>query len=758
MTSHTNRLNHLPFIYGPQHDYGQDDRNFYADHPGTTLINTFTAKKGDQANLQIAALGFYECEINDQKISLSVLNGHWTDYTKRVYYETYDISDLLVDGVNIIAVELGNGYYNPSPLRYFGKYNLRERLTEVGDPRIALSLTVNDQVVLVSDESWKVRENHTLFNNIFLGEKVDFAHEYNKISDVLLDHTERNLAENRMEPIMEKGHVKPVSIVRDDKENLIVDFGETITGFIEIEWNAQAGQEVFLKFAEVAYPDGRLDFKPNANGSVGEIRPDGKRVDGGPGAPENAVQLDTLISAEGENYFKNKFSWHSFRYCQIENLDEKDLIRIEGIYVHTDVEETGKIEMEHPFLTDLYDAALRTKLNNLHSSFEDCARERLGYGGDMMTLADSNLYAFNVKNVYEKVIQDFIDDQTEAGGFPETAPYMGIQSQGTANGEGPMLWQYAPMYIAGKLLQFYTDVDYVEKQYPYFKKNVDYFLSWDPAELAKHDLGDHGSILIMGQFYKPTPDKILAGWCTQILFLDTLVYISKMLKKDPASYALYEKVADELRHQTVELFRHEDGTYGEGTQTGIAFAAMAGLEDRHELAEKLAAKIEADHGVINAGIFGTKFAYDLLHEIGRDDLIEHWLTQDSDISFVKMLSNGNKALAELFAGESYSYNHAMFSSFVQWYYQGLAGISAAPDALGFDHVILAPYFSRNMDSVNAEVGTIHGLICSKWERKDGKIFWHVEIPEGITYQIERVPADTTIEIQVVSAKKRDLGT
>ena len=48
--------------------------------------------------------------------------------------------------------------------------------------------------------------------------------------------------------------------------------------------------------------------------------------------------------------------------------------------------------------------------------------------------------------------------------------------------------------------------------------------SYDLDEIAEHCLGDHGSILIAGEFRKPTPDKLLLGYCTMLLL--SLIHIS----------------------------------------------------------------------------------------------------------------------------------------------------------------------------------------------------------------------------------------
>ncbi|HAM30196.1 MAG TPA: alpha-L-rhamnosidase, partial [Erysipelotrichaceae bacterium] len=177
-----------------------------------------------------------------------------------------------------------------------------------------------------------------------------------------------------------------------------------------------------------------------------------------------------------------------------------------------------------------------------------------------------------------------------------------------------------------------------------------------------------------------------------------------------------------------------------------AFAAMLDLDDPESLTKKLVEKIRADNGIFNAGIFGMKFTYDLLHRYGYDDVIEHWLTQDSEISFRQMLSSGSKAMAELFGGTNYSYNHAMFTSFVQWYFEALGGIQIAQDAIGFNKIMCKPYFSCELDHCDARVETVHGTIESSWKRINGKIEWQLSVPEAIECILPEERSDATLHL------------
>ena len=722
------------WISGPDYDYGEGDAGYYRDHPNHVLSRTFMLGAHEQASLQVAVLGYAHVTINGKPLGNVELLGEWTNYTKLVYVRSFDVSDLVREGENQLVVELGNGWYNPSPLTMFGKYNLRERLAEVGTPRVLLSLAVDGQTALVSDESWDCREGRLLFNNVYLGEACDLRQEQGNRLDTVVCKNFRTLEPAVVEPCRRFSPVVGDDVRELADGALLVDFHELDTGMVELAFEAHAGDEVIVRYAEELDADGLPSYDSSHAGLVGCLVPEGFRIPGGPGAPERAVQTDRILCREGENRFTNRFSVHSCRYAVIEGLGRAQLRSIELVPVHTDLAPSGGVRTGNAFYESMVDAAVRTKLNNVHGLWEDCARERLGYGGDMVALAVSNLMAFDCEGLIRKTVRDFRCDQTAAGGVPETAPFMGIGSNGTAYGEGPLLWQLAYPHLVLRAYQFYGCRDLVEGEWPYVRKLVDYLLGWDPAELAAHCLGDHGSVGTAESFKTGTPDKELVGWCTIARFARAAARFCQILGEDGGAYE--ERLA-ELKEQIALRFRRADGSWGDGTQTGIAFVADLGLDDMQTLGDALAAKVAAQDGILTTGIFGTTIAFDLLHRTGHSDVAEAWLTREDAPSYKAMLASGNKALAEQFQTFLSSYNHAMFSSYLQWFYQALGGIRVADDACGCDRVELRPYISTLTDQMSCSLVTRRGVIRTAWKRDErGVVTFSYEAPAGMEVRLD----------------------
>src|SRR5947209_7002789 len=81
--------------------------------PAALLRRAFALPSGPQkARLYITALGLYEAFINGQPVGDQWLAPGWTDYHKRLQYQTYDVTELLRAGDNVLGVKLGDGWYS----------------------------------------------------------------------------------------------------------------------------------------------------------------------------------------------------------------------------------------------------------------------------------------------------------------------------------------------------------------------------------------------------------------------------------------------------------------------------------------------------------------------------------------------------------------------------------------------------------------------------------------------------------------------
>ena len=285
-----------PLVYEPEQTY-YDER-----HRNHVVRASFElAHMPEHAVLAIAVMGYARVLINGARVDGSELLGWWTNYTKRVYsYET-EVAGALVKGLNTIEIELGNGFFNPSPLRLFGKYNLRERLAEVGTPRVMAALIAGDGSLLVkTDGSWMAREGDLLFNNVYLGEVRDLrANEARESPAHVWDGT-RHIEPSPVAPCVRGKSVDPVRMF-EHEGRVVIDFGVVVAGFCRLRLRAHEGQRVEVVYAET-WRDGAPYAGTAVAGYAGMETPRGV-CPGGPGAPKPAVPRDATVCPEGEKRF-----------------------------------------------------------------------------------------------------------------------------------------------------------------------------------------------------------------------------------------------------------------------------------------------------------------------------------------------------------------------------------------------------------------------------------------------------------------------
>ena len=80
--------------------------------PPAMLRNEFVVdREVVGATAYVTARGLYQLYINGQQVGDHILAPEWTEYDKRIQYQTYDVAPLLHKGVNSIAVLLADGWY-----------------------------------------------------------------------------------------------------------------------------------------------------------------------------------------------------------------------------------------------------------------------------------------------------------------------------------------------------------------------------------------------------------------------------------------------------------------------------------------------------------------------------------------------------------------------------------------------------------------------------------------------------------------------
>jgi alpha-L-rhamnosidase len=713
------------------------DEDFYTNRPAPLLRKNF-ALKGPvkQARIYVAGLGYQEAYLNGSKVGDHQLDTAWTCYDKRISYSTFDVTKQLQQGNNAIGLILGNGWFNPLPLRFWGQRNFRTSLA-IGRPQASLELLIDyvdgSSEKILTDQSWKSSDGPILRNNIYLGEVYDARKEITGWATPDFDAGKWKLAVVETNPLgkIEAQSLPPIRVTEEipaklnttgDTGPFIYDFGVNFTGVVRYKFKAPAGTQFVIRYGELLNKDGTLNPMTSVAGQIKGLRKDGSGQSvGGPGAPEIAWQGDTYIAkGDGEEIYTPRFTFHGFRYAEISARP----IEVTGLRLHTDVQSVGTFSCSNENLNRIQEMCRRTFVSNIIGVQSDCPhRERLAYGGDIVATSEAFFMNYDMHSFYRKTVRDWADSARPDGMFTDTSPFVGINYCGIG-------WAMTHPLLLSQLYQYHGDRRLIEEQYEASKRWLLLVEKQNPLGTIKGGLSDHESLV-------PAPVPPLV---TPLYFqCATMVAdMAKVLgKADDETYLreLAKKIATVYQQQ---FFDPKTGKAGPGSQASQAFALQTGImpaSTHPQLVDWLVKDIRDQHqGHLSTGIFGTKFMLESLSANGQAETAYGIVNQPDMPGWRWMMDNGATTLWEHWAGSdnTFSQNHPMFGSVSQWFFQWLGGIRPAADAVGFDKILIAPQPCGDLTWATSEYKSCRGLIKSSWKKDNSLFTLKVTIPVGAT--------------------------
>jgi len=716
--------------------------DFYKEDPAPLFRKSFKInKKVKKARLYISGLGYYEARINGKKVENVFLDPAWTNYSKRVFYSTFDITKQLQTGENCIGLILGNGWYNPLPLLMWGGRNIREALP-VGRPRFIAQINIeySDGTIdsISSNQTWKVTDGPILRNNVYLGEVYDARKEIPNWDQPGFDDSSwrtsseatKTIGKLEAQPIPQiraTATLKPQKVAEPKPGIFIYDFGQNFAGVAKMRLKVPADSKIILRYGELLYGDGTLNPMTSVCGQIKgkRKRKNGRETNiGGPGSPEIAWQSDVYIAkGSGWEEYTPRFTYRGFRYVEVTGYPgkpPKDLL--DGIRLNTNVKKVGTFSCSNEMFNKIQQMCEWTFLSNIFSVQSDCPhREKFSYGGDIVATSEAFIMNYDMANFYAKTIQDWQDAAIEDGMLTDTAPFVGIQYCGIG-------WAMVHPLLQLQLYQYYGNRGIVEEHYETSKKWIDLVTEQYPNYIVKDGLSDHESL-------NPTPAPLLVT----PLYYQSAKMLSKLaaiLSKNEDSIK-YQELAKNIKEAYITNFVDlENGTVGTGTQTSQLFSLFNQIipDEEKEAALKVFLKdvAEKNDNHLTTGIMGTKFLFDVLSRENYTDVAYKIVNQKTFPGWGFMLENDATTLWEHweFSDNTYSHNHPMFGSVSQWFYQWLGGIQPHPDAIGFDQIIIRPQFIEDLEWVNCSYNSIRGEIISNWLQNEKEVKLDIQIPVG----------------------------
>lgn len=718
----------------------KDEDRYQTDRMPLFRKEFTSAKQVASARLYISGLGYYEAYLNGEKVGDHMLDPGWTTYRKQVLYTVHDVTKMVTKGANMAGIMLGNGWWNPLPFKFFGRWDLRD-YQQTGRPCVKAELHIRyadgSSEKIITDETWLTAPGPIIKNNVYLGEHYDArleqpnwsttrANKKNWRNAVRAEGPAGSLTVQMQPPIRVTKVIRPVKITEHKPGVFIADLGQNFAGVVRLKVKGPAGTKVTLRYGEALFDDGSINVMTTV---ATQIKKGG--IKGGPGAPETAWQEDSYtLKGEGTETWSPRFTFHGFRYVEISGWPGKlSLNDIEGLRMNSDLPRNGTFTCSNEMFNKLHDVVQWTFLSNVFSVQSDCpGREKMGYGADMVVSANAFMYNFDMANFYRKAVRDFANEQRPLGGITEIAPFTGIDDRGYGDLSGPLGWQLAFPYLQKQLYLFYGDRRVIEENYQAVQKQITFLQSQAKNNLFYWDISDHESI-------DPKPESLSASAFYYHHVTLASEFAALLGKED--DHTKYSKLQEQIRRRIVQQF-HVPGTgrFDLATQAAQLFALWYGLSPEKENSLNVLVKeLERHQWHVSTGIFGTQMLFDVLRENDRNDIAYRVANQRDFPGWGSMLEKDATTLWETWRlpGTVYSMNHPMFGSIDEWFYRSLLGIN--PAAPGFEKVVIKPQPAGDLTWAKGSYESVRGAIGSDWKIEGGKFTLSVIIPANSTAEV-----------------------
>lgn len=709
-------------------------------------------KKIKNALLYVTGLGQYELSLNGTKVGNAFLAPGWTYYDKTVLYNTYNVTNQLLNGYNVIGAIVGNGFYNINRERYF------KIVSAFGFPKMIcrLKIVYDDNSVenIVSDETWKTTPSPITFSSIYGGEDYDARLEQSGWStanfkdtnwkSVLLVKAPRgklvpqeDYAVTFMDSFAVKKIWEPVPDV------YMYDFGQNASGVIQMKVKGQKGQTIKLIPAEL------LNQQQLANQS----------------ATGEPYYLSYTLKGDGEEIWQPDFTYYGFRYVQVKGAVPDTANNTLGLPVIRELKAlhnrnsnpvNGSFECSDTLFNRIYTLINWAIKSNMQSVLTDCPhREKLSWLEQDYLMGESVHYNFDVYQLYRKLVLDLMDAQYPQGFVPDIAPEYVVFAEGFLDSPE---WGSASVILPWLLYTWYGDKDILQHAYPMMKKYVAYLESKSSDYILSHGLGDWYD-------YGPkhpgesqlTPKAVTA---TSVYYYDATL-LAKMAhalnyKNDAVAFSvLAGKIKQSFNNK---FFNAESKVYSTGSQTAMAMPLCVGLVDeryKKDVLKNLVDSIYANNKALTAGDIGFHFLIKALDDGGASQLIYEMNNRDDVAGYGFQLKKGATALTESWAAlENVSNNHLMLGHIMEWFYGGLAGISQEENSVGYKHIKIRPQPLGDITSAKGSFHSPYGWIITDWKKEKNHFLLHVQIPVNTAANVY-VPATSSSQIYINGQKIKE---
>ena len=688
-----------------------------------------------RARLYATARGLYELRLNGARVGDRLLTPGWTDYDRRIQYQTYDVTELLLEGENALGAILAPGWY--SGYAGFGgcrHYGSRPQLLLEG------SIEYDDGRVLTfaSDGSWRAATGPIGHSDLLMGEHYDATAAlpgwdlpgYDDAGWRPVATTPRDpvpLVADLAEPIQIVEELTPLGIAEPAPAVHVFDLGQNIAGWVRLRLRGPAGTHVRLRFAEILTPAG-LPYTENLRAA-------------------RAVDTYVLAGGDADEVYEPRFTFHGFRYVELTGFPGTvTAATVTGLAIASNTARAGTFRCSSALVTQLQRNIEWGQRGNFLSIPTDCPQrdERLGWLGDAQVFVGTACCNADVAAFFTKWMVDVEDAQSTAGGFPDVAPRLSDLADGSP------AWADAGVIVPWTVYRRYGDTGIVRRHYAAMARYMDYLLRGNPGYLRLGRLNNNfGDWLAIGA---DTPSDVLATayWAYDArLMAEMAGAIGETV--DATRYA---EQSERIKAAFIAAYVDAEGHVAGRTQTAYLVALHMDLlpaELRAAAAAHLVADIQARDWHLSTGFVGVGYLCPVLAETGHLDVAYRLLLNETFPSWGYSIREGATTIWERWDGFTRehgfqtpamnSFNHYSLGSVGEWLYRDVAGIDTDPAAPGYARIVIRPMPGGGLTSAEATYRSMHGPIASAWHLADGAFTLDLTLPANTSATVHIPTAD-----------------
>lgn len=696
------------------------------------------SKKVRMAKAYATSHGTYRLTVNGKRPDDREFAPEFTPYDRVLYYQTYDLTDLLNEGENTFAMYVADGWY-------FSAQAGPVMPNRHDEPSVLfqIELTYEDGTseTICSDGSESCRTDFIVYSDLYQGEKQDYTLPQGEKKPVLVKEYGYEMLMAQPLPEIAAIELLPaIDVFTSPAGETIVDFGQVLAGRARIHMNIPAGQQVVFEYFEVLSSEGNYIntmFAP---------------------------QKDIYVSDGKDHMYEAFFTFHGFRYIRVTGLENVRKEDFTAVLLSTRKDNYGTFQCSDERINRLYQNVRYSQYNNMMSVPTDCpSREKAGWTGDILIYAKTALMNEDMTPFLNSWLNSVREDQADDGVVMIVSPYMKlydgmlkgvVKTFGDDRITGVAGWSDAIVWVPYDMYQVTGNIRVLKDNYEAMEAWAEYIIRTAASKRSEYDIpeeydkylwntGFHfGEWLIPSR--KSIPGEGPYDVCRESDYyiapffgyqtMKKMAEIAAILEREDR-VAYYTDIAEKMKN-AIQKGIFEGGLMPKKYMGAyvLAFAFDLVPENLKEAyQEKIVELIQKNGNCLDTGFLATPYILDVLCNLGEKDLAYKLLWQNKMPSWLYEVDHGATSIWEAWdaddaqkTGRFISYDHYAFGCVDDWICRHVAGIDS--DTPGFTHIVIYPDMEGSITSCERTFESEAGTILVSWDMDR----LHVEIPCNAT--------------------------